>query len=447
MYRFPYCAVDACSVSRVGARPSWLSLLALGVCLCLPCVLTAAQAAPEESLSKLTTRIQREKKGLEKLRTEETSVLTVLGRIDRDLDEKNAALKQLNKLIRSHAKKVKATAVAMDQVADRLAAGRKAFLGRARALYKWQRGGSPFVLLAGDVSPLELMRRKRYLEIVLNHDQDLIAGLAGRAAELVGLDQDLAQQRVTLKEERNKAVAVRASVGRERERKKSTLYRVRREKRLRVRALDELEQAAKKLEELIRVATRRASEPTPAVRETPRVGASDPFEAPASIAAVRERWEGFEKGKGKLDLPVQGTIIGGFGRRQHPELRVEVQRHGLDIAAPEGEEIRAVERGEVVFSNRLSGYGRMVIIDHGERYFTVYAHLSQLHKAVGDRVQRGEAIAAVGDSGPSGRPRLYFEVRKDGRPVDPAPWFKDAAVGLKTIKPTRTGPRTRKAQR
>jgi murein hydrolase activator len=384
---------------------------------------TGAAETNRQSLSRIEGSIQHEKEDLEKLREQESSVLVVLERIDADLDARNAELKELNTRIARHAQKVKTTEGAVAQVSTRLRSGKQAFLERARALYKWQRGGSPFVLLTGDVSALELMRRKRLLEIVLNHDRELIEGLSKRAAELARLEGDLEGQRAELSAERNKVVAVRASVRRERERKKTTLYSVQREQRLRARALRELEQASAKLWEIIAKSTQAVAKSEPvAIKVAP-----EPVAKPASATQVPEPWEGFEKEKGRLELPVRGTIIGGFGRRQHPELKVEVQRHGLDIAAPEGEEIRAVERGEVIFSSRLSGYGRMVIIDHGERYYTVYAHLLQLHKAVGDRVQRGEPIAAVGDSGPSGRPRLYFEVRKGGKPIDPAPWFKNAA--------------------
>ncbi|MBI3062676.1 MAG: peptidoglycan DD-metalloendopeptidase family protein, partial [Deltaproteobacteria bacterium] len=72
----------------------------------------------------------------------------------------------------------------------------------------------------------------------------------------------------------------------------------------------------------------------------------------------------------------------------------------------------------------VSGYGKMMIVDHGQRYYSVYAHLSDLLKKPGEAVQRGEAIGLVGDSDSLAGARLYFEIRKDGKPVDPLPWFK-----------------------
>jgi septal ring factor EnvC (AmiA/AmiB activator) len=78
----------------------------------------------------------------------------------------------------------------------------------------------------------------------------------------------------------------------------------------------------------------------------------------------------------------------------------------------------------VVYADRFSGYGRMVIVDHGERYYTIYGHLSEIIKKTGDEVRRGEVLGRVGDSDSLAGSNLYFEIRKDGRSVDPLPWFR-----------------------
>jgi septal ring factor EnvC (AmiA/AmiB activator) len=132
----------------------------------------------------------------------------------------------------------------------------------------------------------------------------------------------------------------------------------------------------------------------------------------------------FEALRGKLDYPVHGKVAGSFGKTQHPEFAAELFRKGIDIDAPLGEEVHAVEAGKVIFADRFSGYGKMMIIDHGERYYSVYAHLGDILKQLGDSVGRGEAIAEVGDSDSLAGSRLYFEIRKDGKPIDPSPWFR-----------------------
>jgi septal ring factor EnvC (AmiA/AmiB activator) len=78
----------------------------------------------------------------------------------------------------------------------------------------------------------------------------------------------------------------------------------------------------------------------------------------------------------------------------------------------------------VAFADRLTGYGKMVIVDHGERFFTVYAHLSEIFRKTGDELGRGEVLGLVGDSDSLAGAKLYFEMRRDGRSVDPMPWLR-----------------------
>jgi septal ring factor EnvC (AmiA/AmiB activator) len=125
-----------------------------------------------------------------------------------------------------------------------------------------------------------------------------------------------------------------------------------------------------------------------------------------------------------MDWPVSGKVMARFGKFKHPEFGAEIVRKGIDIDARVGEEIRAVEQGTVVYSDRFPGYGKLVIIDHGERYYTIYGHLSEILKQTGAGVKRGEVIGKAGDSDSLVGSKLYFEMRKDGHSVDPLPWFR-----------------------
>ncbi len=109
-----------------------------------------------------------------------------------------------------------------------------------------------------------------------------------------------------------------------------------------------------------------------------------------------------------------------FGRQVHPRFGTETFRRGVEIEADEGAAIRAVYPGIVVYRGWLKGYGNLIILDHGEGYYTLYAHASELLVEEGDRVGAGQVIARVGETGAWGGPRLYFEVRYQGRPEDPA---------------------------
>jgi len=126
-----------------------------------------------------------------------------------------------------------------------------------------------------------------------------------------------------------------------------------------------------------------------------------------------------------LALPVRGELAGRFGG---PREGSGAPWRGWFIAAAAGEEVRAVAAGQVVWADWLRGFGNLLILDHGDGYMTLYGHNEALFAAVGATVATGEAIAQAGSSGGAEKPGVYFEIRHDGRAVDPAPWFaRDAA--------------------
>lgn len=117
--------------------------------------------------------------------------------------------------------------------------------------------------------------------------------------------------------------------------------------------------------------------------------------------------------KGAYVSPLHGTVTSGFGARGGRP------HYGVDIAAERGTLVRAANAGQVVFRGRKKGFGRLVIVDHGGGVTTYYAHLSRFKTRKGRRVKRGQPIGKVGSSGRASGPHLHFEVRMDGRPVNP----------------------------
>lgn len=372
------------------------SILALSLFL----VSIALAAETEKELEGIKKKIAKEKQAITKVQKQEGSVLQSLEKIEGALEKKNAELKRINATLEAILADLQKKEEEAEKIGASLKARKELLKRRARALYKWQRGGSPFVLLNGSLSVAELMQRKRYLEITLAYDQDLVQFLRGESARQEAVRRELAEKRAAVDEQRRALVTVKESIRLEREKRRELLASLGREKNARLRALKELEQAALRLQKMMdEISKKAAARPAPA-------GA------------------GFEAMRGRLDFPVRGEVMGGFGKTKHPEFSAELFRKGVDIEAPLGEEIRAVEAGRVVFADRFSGYGRMMIIDHGQRYYSVYAHLAELVKKTGESVHRGETIGLVGDTDSLAGTRLYFEIRKDGKPIDPLPWFK-----------------------
>jgi murein hydrolase activator len=124
---------------------------------------------------------------------------------------------------------------------------------------------------------------------------------------------------------------------------------------------------------------------------------------------------------------VTGEIVSRFGPVQSGNYKAFTFQSGIDIKVKRGEPVRSVFRGEVVFAEWLSGYGNLVIIDHGENYYTLYAHLQEVFKKTGDTADTGEVIATVGDTGSINEVSLHFQLRHHGKPVDPMKWFNKGA--------------------
>jgi len=128
--------------------------------------------------------------------------------------------------------------------------------------------------------------------------------------------------------------------------------------------------------------------------------------------------------RGLLPWPADGRVVSGFGAQVHPRFGTKTFRNGVDIAASEGSAVLAVHAGQVVYAGWFKGYGNLVILDHGNEFFTLYAHIEEIVVNEGDGVRQGQRVGTVGDTGSLEGPRLYFEVRHQGRPQDPEQWLR-----------------------
>ncbi len=128
--------------------------------------------------------------------------------------------------------------------------------------------------------------------------------------------------------------------------------------------------------------------------------------------------------RGLLDWPAEGEVSAGFGTFIHPRFKTKVPHPGLDIEGRNGDDIRSVFDGRVVFASWMRGYGLTAILEHGGGLLSIYAHASALLVEPGEEVLRGQLLGTIGDTGSLRGPFLYFELRRDGRPIDPAEWLR-----------------------
>ena len=125
----------------------------------------------------------------------------------------------------------------------------------------------------------------------------------------------------------------------------------------------------------------------------------------------------FETGKGKLPWPLRGKVIAGFGSQVHPRYKTRTSNLGIDIKAEPAARVQAVAAGRVAYADQFMGYGNLVIVDHGAGFYSLYSNLSDMSAKVGADLAAGAIVGTAGDY-------LHFEIRKDGKPVNPMDWLK-----------------------
>ena len=189
----------------------------------------------------------------------------------------------------------------------------------------------------------------------------------------------------------------------ERNKQAQLLFDMQSEKELLLAAIFSLEKAALSLNETV----------SNLVKENPFDSIPAILQPKATLTGKKSIW------------PVNGKILHGYGAYKDRRFKINGFRSGIEFSSDRGEPIHAVRPGKVLFADWFKGYGNMIIVDHGDHYYTVYAHAEELFKTKGDFVETKEVIATVGDSGSLTGPGLYFEVRHHGKPIDPAKWLRN----------------------
>ncbi len=375
------------------------AVLALAVGSALP---AGGQGSKVADLERLRAAIEESRDRVTRFEREERGLLDALDAIDRSAALLERDLRRARvRAKEAHAALEEAEALARGS-AERVALLERAMSKRAVALYRaGELGAVPLLFSAGDLR--EFLSRVQVLRRLLTHDAALLTRhreaetaltaareTAARAAEERSVAQATLDERSQqLRAERDRKGALAAQMRRSRTHERS--------------ALAELETASRALE------TALTAMPDDAV-VAPGRAPSRPF---ASL-------------RGGLTAPVEGRVARGFGRQVDPDFRTETFRKGVEYAVPSGTPVRAVAAGSVRYAGRFRGYGETVILDHGEQYFTVSAHLSEIAVAVGDWVEAGAAIGHSGESGSLRGAQLYFEVRRGSVALDPREWLSAA---------------------
>jgi murein hydrolase activator len=285
----------------------------------------------------------------------------------------------------------------------------------SRLLYQQYLGGQQDylrLLLSGE-DPNQVVRDLHYLgqisreranwlkELRKNLDQlqDNTRRTQEESAELDRIRTEQAAQKRQLQLENAERKKVLAGISRQIEHRRREIGKLQRDERRLTRLVEKLGK--------IVAATPEATR-SPAIRNT-------------RIPEANFEGKTFAELRGSLSLPVKGELANRFGS---PRVEGGTTWKGLFIRSAEGESVRAIAPGRVVFADWLRGFGNLLIVDHGQGYMSLYGNNETLFKEVGDPVKSGDVLAAVGNSGGNQESGVYFEIRYQGKPMDPVDWVR-----------------------
>lgn len=378
--------------------------------LALPAPLAAQSAearirAQREELD----RIRRERADLESrmanLRGSVHDLQEEVANLERQREATERVIQTLDRQLAAITKEVDETSTRMDAAERELTSRRSTLEKRLVDIYKRGPLYSAEALLTAH-SFGELVARYKYLHELATHDRTLVT-------RVQLLRDQVARQRADL-------VRLRSAVEENRADKQMEEERLARLRGERTTNLQQVQRSAKEIEE--RLARLRASESRltnviASIEVERRRSAATRPNAPRETSTLRT------SDLGRLDWPVDGAVLYRFGRVVNPN-NTTTRWNGIGIAAPTGTAVRSVAPGTVVSVGQLGTYGLTVIVQHGAGDYSVYASLNSASVRTGSIIRKGDAIGTVGVSDPDLRPHLHFEIRPQGRAVDPESWLR-----------------------
>ncbi len=372
-----------------------------------PGVVPAGDATPPRSANSATDNLNREleasRQQVDSFSKAETAIINDLDDTERALDGARKKVARLSSELKAVELRIRELEAQYREIEHRADLNEKYVAGRLAALYKLSWLGKFHILASADTM-FDFFSSKRAMEQILAHDEAVLTQMSRDKSEM----QALMAKLVARKNDKQTTTADLSNridtMNTEQARREDLLAEIREKKSLQLAVIESLKTSARALDQTVESFN------------------TEPLAAGPRQAMVAEK--PFAALKGLLMMPVKGKIVSFFGHYKDNKLKVSHFQSGINIKADRGEPIRAVYSGQTLFSSWFKGFGNMLIIDHGDHYYSVYAHLEEQFKSKGDPVEAGEVIATVGDTGSMTGVGLHFEIRHHGKPMNPLGWIK-----------------------
>ena len=360
----------------------------------------------EESAQRnaLRERISKAEKKASKLKAAETSVIQELEQLNLQLHKSRARQRQINSRIEGLEGQMETLKADHRVLVAEIEALQTFAIDRLKAFYKLsQLGIAPVLFSAESISGF--WQRREALERILEHDAELWDELQDQKKQLEAVSQELRAQKLNLDRLLVKRREEATRIAEEKADRAKLLARIRADRDLTAASIASLKEASKRLDETIRSLQQELRPSSPGIASRPNL---------------------FAELKGSLPMPARGEIIGLFGPYvDKRDYHIKNFRSGVNINVDLDTPVRAVCEGTVAYAGWFKGYGNIMILDHGDHYYTLSAPLDQLLRKKGDAVVAGDVIGTYGDVATLSGPGLHFEIRHHGKPLDPVLWFKN----------------------
>lgn len=384
-----------------------LSLPALGLSLTVSAGYGAGPSSIENEmtqerkrLEQLQKKIAESKEKATKAEQQHGSVLKNIEQLDQRLYRTKKERNRIDAEIREKDQELAKLSTNISDLDNNVQTHREAVTARLRLLYIDGRSGYLKTLFTAETFA-DAANRMDYISWIAQREHALVRQFQEDLTNLQLLKDQRAQARETLLALQGETQSTIKEISGLKRKKRTVLVSLSKEKDTHERTVEDLQRSAEQVDSLLKALDQRF-----------QLAQSQLRKAPGKLPSL-----------GSFLWPVKGKVVSFFGRQKHPTFDTYVTKKGIEIQAREGSPIHSVSAGNVVYADWLKGYGLVVIVDHTNGFYSLYAHASKLLVAEGNAVTMGQMIGHTGETGVTEDDVLYFELRKGTTPIDPLKWL------------------------
>lgn len=370
----------------------------MSVLVILSLLFTSQIVEKQKELDDLKTKLNSVRGEIKELEKKKVGTLTRIEKIDEGIALTITYIDELSSQESAEKERVDELNREIAKLEGKMQSRKDGLRARLLRLYKW----TPFYklkILFSSKSLPEILSSSYYLQILAQDDQKAFFEFKSDWERYL-IDKKLREELIAALEQRKEEKRTElGELNKDRKKKNDILNNVAKEEKAKRKLETELKSAQRKLEELIVELEKKRAKP-------------------------RRGTHHLENSRGLIPWPCRGDVVTKFGNIIHPKYNTKTKNNGIDISASYGDNVYAIAAGKVVYADRFMGYGNLVLIDHFDGYYSLYGHLSEILVDVGREVSEGRIIGRIGESGSLSGPMLHFELRKDGKPVDPLAYLK-----------------------